>query len=70
MNTEEKLGRIEMYQAVTIFNMLINSAEKNAMFHDYFQLLEEFTEGECYETHVQDRKIKAVLKHLVMSGKI
>jgi hypothetical protein len=70
MTQQEKLNRVEQLDASTVYRMFINTPEKNEMFYEYFTLLEMYTEGDTYETPVQDLKTKTVVKFMIKNNKI
>jgi hypothetical protein len=73
MITEEQIKKLEMIQessAAHSMYFLITSKEQMDIFQMLVRVLNDFTIDDVYQTHIEEKKIKSVLRQMVLNNQI
>lgn len=70
MTTEQKLEMIETSLPSESFMALGMTMEKREIFNMLMRVLNDFTLGDVYETHIEHKKTKTVLRQMVLNNQI
>lgn len=70
MTKQEKLEMIETAMPSESFMALIMTTEQREMFNMLMQVLNDFTLGDIYQTHIEHKKSKSILRQMVLNNQI
>lgn len=70
MTTEQKLEMIETALPSESFTALIMRREQREIFNMHMQVLNDFTLNDVYQTHIEHKKTKSVLRQMVLNNQI
>jgi hypothetical protein len=70
MTAEQKLEMIETALPSESFTALIMRREQREIFNMLMSVLNDFTFGDVYQTHIEHKKSKAVLRQMVYHNQI
>lgn len=70
MTKHEKLEMIETAMPSESFMALIMTREQREMFNMLMQVLNDFTLGDVYQTHIEHKKSKSILRQMVLNNQI
>jgi hypothetical protein len=73
MTTKEQKKKLEMIQESSAGHsmyFLITSKELMDIFQMLVKVLNDFTIDDVYQTHIEEKKIKSVLRQMVLNNQI
>ncbi len=73
MTTKEQKKKLEMIQESSAGHSmysLITSKELMDIFQMHMQVLNEHTINDVYQTHIEENKVKSVLRQMVLNNQI